>query len=235
MSISSGPTRRAAFRTRVLRSGCVLVLALLASVASRAQVNASGCPDLGQPFGDYLVDKDKVSLSERFHFTPEVENLVRGKSSEKIGADIDFMLSNYPNHHRALVAMMRLGEKLKTPQPPGARTSVECYFILALRFRRDDPVARMLYANFLARNGREPEAGAQLEWVRRAVPDDPLAQYNIGLIYLDMRNYAKALEQAHRARELGITRTDLSDRLKKAGQWKEPASPPQIPASGAGG
>jgi tetratricopeptide (TPR) repeat protein len=203
-------------------------------------VNPSGCPDLGQPFGDYLVDKDKVALSERFHFTPEVENLVRGKSSERIGADIDFMLTNYPNHHRALVAMMRLGEKLKSPQPPGARASVECYFVLALKFRRDDPVARMLYANFLARNKREVEAAAQLELVRKAVPNDPLAQYNIGLIYLDMKNYAKALEQAHTAQDLGVTRTDLRDQLKRAGQWKEPeraaapASSPQIPASGAG-
>ena len=241
MDTSRARPRSAGFRSRLVVSGCVSVLALAAPMVSRAQANASGCPDLGRPFGDYLIDKDKVALSERFHFTPEVENLVRGKSSEKIGTDIDFMLSNYPNHHRALLAMMRLGEKLKTPQPPGARASVECYFVLALRFRRDDPVARMLYATFLVRNRREPEAAAQLEWVRKEVPDDPLAQYNVGLIYFDMKNYGKALEQAHRARELGLTRTDLRDQLKKAGQWKEtgsagaPASSPQIPASAAGG
>ena len=217
----------------------LLVLVLLAPVAARAQTSASGCPDLGRPFGDYLLDRDKVALSERFHFTPEVENLVRGKSSERIGADIDFMLSNYPNHHRALVAMMRLGERLKTPQPPGARASVECYFVLALNFRRDDAVARMLYATFLAKNKREPEAVAQLETVRKALPDDPLAQYNIGLIYLDMKNYSRALEQAHTAYELGLGRTELRDQLKSAGRWKdpEPAAPrssaPQSSASAA--
>lgn len=239
MNTSSGSFRSAAFRSRFLLSGSLLFLALSAPMPSAAQRTTSGCPDLGKPFGDYLIDKDKVALSERFHFTPEVESLVRGKSSEKIGADIDFMLSNYPNHHRALVAMMRLGERLKSPQPPGARTSIECYFILALNFRRNDPVARMLYATFLAKNNRLPEAAAQLETVRRAVPDDPLAQYNIGLIYLDMKNYGKAREQAYRAEELGVTRTDLRDRLQSAGQWKdpEPASPassaPQNPSSSA--
>jgi len=231
MNTSSASLRRAAFRSRFLLSSSVLVLALSTPMPSTAQGTISGCPDLGKPFGDYLIDKDKVALSERFHFTPEVESLVRGKSSENICADIDFMLSNYPNHHRALVAMMRLGEKLKSPQPPGARTSVECYFVLALNFRRDDPVARMLYATFLAKNGRQPEAAAQLETVKKAVPDDPLAQYNVGLIYLDMKNYDKALEQAHRAKELGVTRTDLRDRLQSAGRWKDPE--PGLPASSA--
>jgi tetratricopeptide (TPR) repeat protein len=231
MNTSSGSFRRAAFRSRFLLSGSLLFLALSAATPPAAQGATSGCPDLGKPFGDYLVDKDKVALSERFHFTPEVESLVRGKSSEKIGADLDFMLSNYPNHHRALVAMMRLAERMKSPQPPGARASVECYFVLALNFRRDDPVARMLYATFLAKNGRQPDAAAQLETVKRAVPDDPLAQYNIGLIYLDMKNYDKALEQAHRAQELGVTRTDLRDRLRSAGRWKEPD--PAAPASSA--
>jgi hypothetical protein len=191
-------------------------------VQAQAQQATSGCGSLGKPFGDYLIDKDKVALSERFHFTPEVESLIRGKSSERIGADIDFMLINYPNHHRALLAMMRLGEKVKSPQPNGATYSVECYFDRALRFRPDDVVARMLYATFLSRNERAAEASTQLELVKKADPDNPFTQYNVGLIYLDMKNYDKALEQAHKAYELGFGRTELRDRLKSAGRWKDP-------------
>ena len=63
----------------------------------QAQSAPSGCGELGTPFGDYLKDKAKVTMSESFHFTPEVESLTRGKSTVVIGGDIDFMLRNYPN------------------------------------------------------------------------------------------------------------------------------------------
>jgi tetratricopeptide (TPR) repeat protein len=186
-----------------------------------AQVDPTTCP-LGTPFGDYLKDKDKVAMSERFHFTPQVESLIRGQSSEAIGADIDFMLINYPNHHRALIAMMRLGEKQKTPQPKGAKYPIDCYFDRAIRFRRDDAVARMLYATYLSKNGRQAEAGAQLEVVAKTADDSPFTQYNIGLIYLEMKDYDRALAQAHKAYELGFPRSELKDRLKSAGRWREP-------------
>jgi hypothetical protein len=206
------------------------MLALLGCSQVHSEESLNGCPFLGQPFGDYLVDKDKVQMSERFHFTPEVESLIRGKSDVRIGGDIDFMLSNYPNHHRALVAMMRLGEKLKSPQPAGARAPIECYFERAVRFRPDDLVARMLYATFLARNGRNDDASRQLELVKKLAPDDAFSQYNVGMIYMDMKDYDKALEQARRASELGFARADLRDRLKKVGRWKDPEPASSYPS-----
>jgi tetratricopeptide (TPR) repeat protein len=190
-----------------------------------AQVDPTACP-VGKPFGDYLKDKDKVAMSERYHFTPQVEALIRGQSSEKIGADIDFMLVNYPNHHRALFAMMRLGEKEKTPQPSGAKYPIDCYFDRAVRFRPDDAVAKMLYATYLSKSGRQADAGAQLEAAVKTAPDSPFTQYNVGLIYLEMKNYDRALEQAHKAYGLGFPRTELRDRLKSAGHWREPAPSP---------
>src|SRR4051794_15941123 len=159
---------------KVFLAGC---LAMVITGGLHAQTSTAPCGSLGKPFGDYLLDRDKVAMSERFHFTPEVENLVRGQSSTRIGADIDFMLVNYPNHHRALLAMMRLGEKEKSPQPNGATYSVECYFDRALRFRPDDHVARMLYATYLAKNGRAADASRHLEIVRLAASDNAFTQY----------------------------------------------------------
>lgn len=188
----------------------------------QAQEATSGCGALGKPFGDYLVDKDKVAMSESNHFTPEVESLIRGKTSVKPGSDIDFILIAIPNHHRALVAMMRLGEKTRSPQPEGAKYPVGCYFERAVRFRPHDIVSRMLYATYLSKNARTAEANAQLEVAKRAAEDDPFSHYNIGLIYLEMKNFDQALLQAHKADELGFNRTDLRDRLKSAGRWKDP-------------
>ena len=202
---------------------------LVGCMPVQAQGTPSGCGELGTPFGDYLKDRAKVTMSESFHFTPEVESLTRGKSTVVIGGDIDFMLRNYPNHHRALVAMMRLGEKEKTPQPAGAVYSVACYFDRAIRFRPDDIVARMLYATYLSKNRREADASAQLEMAAKAAADNPFSHYNIGLIYLEMKNYDRALEQAHKAYGLGFARTELKDRLKSAGRWKDPE--PAAPAS----
>ena len=204
---------------RVMR---VLLALPMGCLPVQAQVAVSSCGELGTPFGDYLKDKAKVTMSESFHFTPEVESLTRGKSTAVIGGDIDFMLRNYPNHHRALAAMMRLGEKEKTPQPAGATYTVACYFDRAIRFRPDDIVARLLYASYLSKNRREADASAQLEMAARTAGDDPFSHYNIGLIYLEMKNYDRALEQAHKAYGLGFGRPELKDRLKSAGRWKEP-------------
>lgn len=196
-------------------------MAPLGNAFAQAPQVAPPCGTL-KPFGDYLVDKDKVAMSEGFHFTPEVEALIRGKSTNVIGGDIDFMLRNYPNHHRALVAMMRLGEKVKSPQPPGAMYSVECYFVRALRFRPDDIVARMLYATYLTKNGRAADATAQLEVATKAAGDDPFPHYNIGLLYFDLKRYDRALVQAHKAIALGFPRDELRRRLETVGKWSEP-------------
>jgi tetratricopeptide (TPR) repeat protein len=239
MKLSDQASAKALLRAVASAAGKAgLAVVLVACAQARALAASSSCGELGTPFGDYLKDKDKVTMSESFHFTPEVENLTRGKSTEVIGGDINFMLLAYPNHHRALVAMMRLGEKEKTPQPAGAKYSVECYFDRAIRFRPDDIVARMLFANYLAKNRREADASAQLELASKAAVDNPFSHYNIGLIYLEMKKYDRALEEAHKAYGLGFARTELKDRLKSAGRWKEPgptaaASSPQSNASTA--
>ena len=56
-----------------------------------------------------------------------------------------------------------LCERKKTPQPHGAKFTVECYFDRAVRFAPDDTVVRVLYATFLAKAGREAAAVVQLE------------------------------------------------------------------------
>jgi tetratricopeptide (TPR) repeat protein len=155
------------------------------------------------------------------HFTPKVENLIAGQSGT-LGADINYTLRAFPNHHRALISATRLAEREKNDQPPGMLWPVECYFERAIRFASDDIVVRSLYAQWLGKRGRRPEAQWQLETALKSAQDSPISHYNIGLVYLELGDYDRALAQAHRALELGWPRQELAQQLKSAGKWREP-------------
>lgn len=205
---------------------------LLACTVGYAQTGPSGCGSLENSYGpfDYRTDAaNKLRIVEQYHFTPNIQSLVSGNSAS-VGAELDYTLKASPNHHRALMAMIRLGEKLKSPQPTGAQYSVECYFERALRFKPDDSTARMIYATYLSRNNRMADATIQLETSAKTATDNPFTHYNIGRIYFDIKNYDRALEHAHKAYGLGFSQPTLRDQLKSVGRWTDPqASPPQEP------
>ena len=220
-----------------------LALSLVGSIFSAtpafAQVSAEYCGALANGFGpfDYRPDRDPFSpgtgdhtykrgLVEGAHFTPRVENLIGAQSGGQIGppgSDLDYTLRAFPNNHRALMAVMRYGEKTGSQKPEGLRYVVECYFERAIRFASDDAIARIIYASYLTKNKRSPEAVAQLEQATKIAGENAFTHYNIGLAYFDMKIYDKSLAQAHKALALGFERTELRDLLQKAGQWKESA------------
>lgn len=210
-----------------------LLMAIFASLPGYAQSDNSACGSLSVKRGgggvgpfDYQTDKPSLEIVEKYHFTPAVEALIRGSTNALPGADLDYTLRAIPNHHRALMAMMRYGEKMKSPTPPGAHYSVECYFDRALRFRPNDTIARMLYATLLSKNARRPEAIQQLELATVAAAGNAFSHYNIGLIYFDLKDYDKALTQAHKAIALGFPQTALRDKLHSAGKWTDPSNKP---------
>jgi tetratricopeptide (TPR) repeat protein len=227
------PSRTTSHRRAPLAVGGLL---LAAACAASAQTALPACGAIGPTRGDYIGNRQQLPIVERGHFTPQVEQLIRGESGVNIGGDIHYTLKSFPNHHRALAAMMRLAEAQKTPQPRGAEYTVECYFDRALRFRPDDVVARMLYAQFLIRGKRDTDAAAQLERTLVDAQDDPLTHHNVGLLYFDLKRYDKALSHAHRALALGSARDELRTRLQGVGQWREPvaAAPAASAASAAG-
>lgn len=215
---------------RLLRLAAGMCLAL-AALGARAEVaslatplpSAAGlCGVLENAYGpfDFRTDKHKLEIVERFHFTPQVETLQRGQSG-RLGSDIDYTLRAFPNHHRALYAMMRLAERTPAGQPKGARYPAECYFERAIRFRPDDAQVHALYAFYLSKQKRTDEARRQLEEAARLQPSDPQILYNIGLGYADLKDYGKSLEFAHKAYAAGIAFEGLRERLRAAGQWRD--------------
>jgi predicted ATP-grasp superfamily ATP-dependent carboligase len=201
------------------------VMFALCSGDARAQVNPQACGLLANAIGpwDYrMVRGNELQIVEGAHFTNRVAMAMAGERGY-LGQDLNYTLSAFPNHHRALAALQlyetrlpRLGKQDLLPRP------VECYFERAIRFKNDDTVARMLYAQYLYRHARPAEAVVQLEATAQMSADNGMTQHNIGLVYAEAKDYQRALAQAHRAMALGFTRPTLRDLLQRAGQWREP-------------
>ena len=215
---------------------CLLVALAMAcasgnALAQRNNLAAMGCGDFsGGGYGpfDYRTDKHKLGVVESFHFDSGVESLTRGKSTSVIGGDIAYTLHAFPNHHRALMAMMNLGFREKRPQVGGAKYSVECYMARAEAFRPNDPMVQVIYGLYLMRAGRPGDAVKKLEGARAQGENDANVHYNLGLAYVQLRQYDKALESAHRAYGLGFPLPGLRNQLQRAGRWRDlPAAQPE--------
>ena len=213
----------------------LMLLCFLSLISGRAASQGySLCGSLENGFGpfDYRVDKEHLVVVEKWHFNQQVETLVRGNTSVNIGADISYTLRAYPNHHRALMAMRNLARREKVDKPAGSTYTVACWFQRAERFQPDDGMVKVLHGIYLMGAGRAQEAVAKLEAARSLDSGNPNVHYNLGLAYLDLRQYDKALESAHRAYAAGFPLAGLRNRLKRAGQWHDsvdavPETPPE--------
>ena len=179
---------------------------------------------------DYRTDKDKLLIVEMAHFTPDVENL-RHQLAGYFGADLDYTLRAFPNHHRSLVAMVNLVLKEHKLQPKGARWSIECYFDRAARFAPDDAVPPMIYGVFLNKVGKKKEAIEAFKASERLDPNNVNLQYDLGLVYFDLKQFDLALEYAQKAYRGGATLPGLKKNLLDAGRWKEPPPAPMESAA----
>ena len=240
---------RAATRRFSSRALVSLTLGLLVCTGAFGQTGTNPCGELANGFGPFDYRKyagtaasksdmnDPLYLVEIAHFRPEMVALVRGGQGVKsdVGPEFDYTLRAFPNHARALDAVVRLSEKQGTDQPKGMRYTVDCWFQRAIRFRPDDATVRMIYATYLGKKNRVADATKHLEITAANTKENPFTQYNIGLIYFDLKQFDRALAQAHIAYGLGMPRTELRDRLVSANQWREPvaAAPNPEPAASA--
>lgn len=181
------------------------------------------------PGGDYTSAEDREGLSvvEKFHFSRAVETLTQGMTGS-LGGDISYTLEHFPNHHRALASMAKLGLRLKSAQPVGARYTVSCYFERAIAFAPQDVTARMVYGSYLIAMGQDAKALEQLDAASRMAPDQATIQYNLGLMYVKKKEYEKASAHAQKAYALGFPLPGLKNKLKAAGKWREPPAAPAV-------
>lgn len=202
----------------------VLMFCACACLAGAANAQ-SNCPPYvkHQPGGDYTNAEDRAGLVvvEQYHFSRNVETLKQGMTGS-LGSDISYTLEHFPNHHRALAAMAKLGLRDKRVQPVGARYTVSCYFERAIAYAPHDTTARMVFGNYLLATKQDAAALEQLQEAARREPEHATLQYNLGLLQVKRKDYAQAREHATKAYALGFPLQGLKNQLKKAGQWQEP-------------
>ena len=207
----------------------VAAIAYLQSIAVMAQ-NIDENNPCGNPFSNHFgpydyrsADQATKNLVERAHFTRGVETMTQPATTTlgTMAGDVGYVLRVFPNHHRALITMMRLGERHKTDLPPSAGFTVDCYFERAIRFRPDDTVARLLYAQYLAKHKHNELVKYHIVMAQKFAGDNSMSHYNVGLVAYEVGEFEIALVQAHRAMALGERRPELEQQLRKAGRWSE--------------
>ena len=204
-----------------VRRFCVSLLMLIAFPASSLADDACGNP-FENAFGpwDYrTATAANISVVERHHFTDGMASLRPGQWP--LGADFSYTLRVFPNHPQALLSLTRLALRDKSTWIPYMPYSVDCWFDRAARFAPNDPIPPMIAGIYLARLGRTAEALAELDRAAGLGDDDANLNYNLGLGYLEVKKYDKAMAHARQAYAAGFPLPGLRDRLIKAGAWKE--------------
>ncbi len=207
-----------------------LFFALLALSFACGGVAFAQCGDLANSYGPYdyrTASNEERLLVDGAHFTPNVERLIRGKTSTTPGPDISYTLRAYPNHPRALHSMMNLSFATRTEKPEGSTYSVECWFDRAERFTPDDGTVQMLFGIYVLRKGNPGGAIAKFKRAQELSGESANLHYNLGLAYFDLRDYDNALDHARSAYRLGFPLPGLRNKLQEVGKWQ----PVETPAS----
>lgn len=202
----------------------LILLPALLFICGQANADKSpfDCGKISNPYGpfDYTNPvhvSENLPIVEKFHFTPEVEGLIRGKS-DNIPGDLDYTLRAFPNHHRALYSMAKY--QLTHERPPVTHYyTAECYFIRAMKFKPEDAKVRLIYGIYLHKKDQLEEAEKRYLEALEMLPESGETHYNLGLLYTDMKKYEKAKEHAKKAYDSGYPLPGLKNRLIRAGQW----------------
>lgn len=213
-------------------AGYILVLIFLLSPCLNANEapwvghSLEGIPCSGNRQGvgpyDYTNAADrkaKLEIVESYHFTPNVEQLISGLSTIELGGDIDYTLRAFPNHHRALQAMARYQiQKKRDRNAP--YSPAECYFERAINFNGIDATAPILYGIYLHKLGKHKAALKHYKSAEKLDANGTELHYNLGLLYIDLKQYENARRYAIKAYKAGYPLQGLKSKLKGLGLWK---------------
>jgi tetratricopeptide (TPR) repeat protein len=208
-----------------LRLWLIPSILLAAFQVAHAQVSVCGDPSSKGGYGPYdyrTASAAQRNVVENRHFTPDVRAMRRGTSTREVGADIAYTLRAFPNHHQALMTMGNWSLKVGRNPALGGQYTVECWFDRAIRFAPNDAMVKVVYGTYLIKRGKAKEAVDQLEAALAEAGDNANVHYNLGLAYVDLKRYDKALESAHAAYRLGFPLPGLKNKLQRVGAWREP-------------
>jgi hypothetical protein len=191
------------------------------------------CEGGGQGYGpfDYTQRnnfKKELNLVVGAHFTPDVEGLVSGYRGTLVG-DLDYTLRAWPNHHGALLSVIKyqlnVKNKIQKPTPSGVVAKLlsapECYLQRAMHFSPNDPVIYSLYGHYLRKIGYLEDAVKYYEKAMEIDPGNAKFAYSFSLLLVDLKRYEDAVKYAKIAYQQKNTPKGLRKMLEKLGVWTE--------------
>jgi len=217
----------------------ILIILLLLGISSTAHGRPIGhapsvgntfygapCMQVQENFGpfDYLLRKNlpnELGIVERYHFTPQVEQLIAPVSSVHVLGEISYTLKAWPNHHRALNSMLR--HRVRTwgsrPKEYLRYSPAECWLQRAIKFSPKDATVHMLYGILLHRTNHQEQALKQYRKAYDIDPSNVQTKYNLGLLLIELKSYSEAKKYALELYSRGYPLPGLKNKLKKAGHW----------------
>lgn len=199
---------------------CMVVVPLMPRVVIAAS-ERQGCGRLANAYGPYDYNDPanrghRLHIVEHYHFTESVRTLQPGVPG--IPQNLDYTLRAFPNHPQALYAMARWQLAHGDHAGPHYLTA-ECYFKRAIEFRPRDGVVWMIYGIFLQRKGQLKKALQKYLHAKNLIPKSPELDYNLGLLYVRLKDYGKARRYAELAYNAGYPLPGLKKQLKAVGAW----------------
>ncbi len=215
---------------------CCALLMLVVSVHVDADDKWS-CGNAGDSGGVGPMDyRDRtphtaevIKTVERSHFTARHQRFaLAGSLKGNVYNNLSYTLRAIPNHHNALFMMGVFQYRLSKYEPKvysrlKTRNSrylpVSCWFKRAIGYRPQDVGIYNAQGRVLHMVGNYDGAIDAFKRVTELAPEAPQGHYNLGLAYYSAGKYKRAAAEARRAQELGHTRTELRQRLKRKGFW----------------
>ncbi len=169
----------------------------------------------------HALSAHSLDVVEHAHFTPEVENLIRGNTST-ISGDLDYTLGMWPNHHKALLSVIRFQLQIHNKlRKDSLKAQPECYLQRAIQFSPEDPVPYALYGHYLHKLGHLDHAGHYYKKATEIDPDNAKFAYSYSLLLIDLKEYDNAVKYAKIAYQKGNhTPKGLKAKLDHLGFWK---------------
>lgn len=158
----------------------------------------------------------KLHTVEVNHFNTDVQLLRKGETAP-LPHDLDFLLRAFPNDYAGLNAMATWQLKNKKPIGPDSNYwSADCYFLRALSLWPNDWKIHYIYAIYLDKAKRLPEARREYDLAEADGASGADFYYNRGLFEIDAGRLDAAQRYANKAYAAGEPLPGLMLRLKRA-------------------
>ncbi len=163
-----------------------------------------------------------IPIVEEHHFNSNVENHIKGQEGNIVG-DIDYTLRAIPNHHRALISMIRYQLKINSHLITDSHliSKPECYLQRAINFSPKDAATLSLYAHYLKELNFFEKAYKLYKGALNISPNNAKIAYSFSLMLIDLKQYEDALRYAKIAYQYKNTPSGLKNKLKKLGLWND--------------